>query len=299
MSAFEEFRSTGEPGREFMQLVRRVFTAILRARFGGDWSPEEPDDLVQEFFASQQRLAHLYLEATGEQSLRRLVHRAAENVLADRARQWPRGRLARSIHRDLDNDARFSYVTGQGAGAIWTLDGYPDVCVNDDEDSLACAAWEVEVERVEWDGPAGRQGPLATESSRVALLERLIEAAGGGLTVSRMTNVAARRLLLTEPDEATDVGALEVADHRLASAPEQQAQVLETAEALWTDLDERERTVAAVLDLPAREAASRLGMSKSTVARLQQAVRNRLSGQIPHPAERADVLAALIDRAAS
>jgi hypothetical protein len=213
------------------------------------------------------------LRAADDDSLHALVHTALQNQVRARLRPTQRGRLARRVIEILRDEG---YVIGPKE--FWRRrDGPPDV-VGFREADLLRAAWRVQVRIVRWRPEAKRNSPAAERSSIVALIDAILDEAGGPVHQNVLVEVIAARLgigpvsyteSLDLPEESTASvgGADDPAAAVLAAEAELDAAVL--AVEVWGQLSPQERKAVPHLADSARAAAAALEMGKTKANQIQ------------------------------
>lgn len=285
MSAFLELQRSGQLGPACTELLYRTFRSVIRRGgypppSGDRWTDDDIIEASHDFLigpAGVRRITALYLRATDDASLGRLLWTATVNFLRDRARASDRGALQRRL-RYVVSDDRNNLVemgVGTGTGAAWStgaLAGLPPW--HGDERTLVSAAWDVDVPVVRY-RESRRRDPISDTPSLARVLTAAIERAGAPVPVDVMLRVAEQRFALATPPVVVDL------DDEPGSAKDADpaAEFLAQATALdaFNQLSDRERIAVAHIDLGVRELATVLGVSKSTAANVRGRVQRLLA----------------------
>ncbi|HVM02570.1 MAG TPA: hypothetical protein VM263_07850 [Acidimicrobiales bacterium] len=212
MSALAELHA-GAAGPAFVAELQRTLRAVGVARNfpppegHSRWDGAAVQSATAEFLSDAQtprRLADLALHCADEHALRARLQGAVRNFLADLGRRTPVGKLVVRINDVLSSDAGFVRVGGR-----WGLAGGPDGPGADDPDGLARAILGVDVVVPAWGHEAARTAPVANRASIASLCRRLLEAAGGTLTVRSLARAIGHRLGLGQAPLSLEVDGLD------------------------------------------------------------------------------------------
>ena len=173
----------------------------------------------------------------------------------------------RRLRDVLEHDDRFVLVGG--SIPRWTLaaTAVQEQYTGQEEKLIEFGRDVQGIKLVRWK-TSSRHGPLADRESLAALCEHVMRSAGTALTVRQMTTVAAVRLNLAEPpavaqlDDEVFHGSSRVSEDTVGSL----VAIRASAEDIWAQLTDRERTLLPILDMGVREAAERIGIGKTQAA---------------------------------
>lgn len=288
MSAYHELASTGRLGREGVDMLYKTVAAVARIRRFPppegyeSWEPDAVLEVAHDFLVDRpgvDRMRQLFLLATDDMSLQRLLHQAVRNHLRSRARATEFGALMRRIRSVLEHDERFAVTSGDGIPR-WTLraTGARDPFTGQIE-SLIEASWRVHGLRLSRWNSETRRSPHAERDSLARLCEHVLRAAQTTLPVNHLARVVAARLNVGQPPMLVDL------DERLAKPGDVAGQdsvgtvlvVDEAAHAAWSQLTERERLLVPLLEESVRAAAGRVGLGKSQAAVAMKRIRSVLA----------------------
>lgn len=302
MGAYEELTQTGSAGPETVRLVDRMLRAVIRRHNypppsgNEEWDSEELADIRQAFIAERgtERFAQLYALALDEASLRRLLAAAVHRFLADRTRQTRKGKLFVRFRADLQSDSRFEEVKP----GRWAVRGGPTEPGEFDEDRLTTIAWRLDLRVSPWGEDTSREGPPADKASRLLLLESMLRAADGSLTVAQLAAVGERRFpFYGQPNDVSYDGWDE---YVLPAAPPADAGIgaSEEGRRIWDALTPSQRAAVPHLELSARDAATAMGMGRTAANALQRQTKAALKdllGPDPDDAVAAELMALVGD----
>lgn len=308
MGAYEEFRRLGALGEEGAELLYRTVRAVARIhRFpppsgGSGWTTDDIRIVAHEFIAekAERRLADLFIAAVDEESLRHRLGAAVRNHLRDGARRTEIGRLIKRLNEVFGSAPAFRRVAGAGGGVAWwsLVDGREEPTDRPFTALVGAAAEVRDVTVPRWSDAAHRRAPHADRESLMELGRKILEAAGGSVSVAEIARAMAARLGLGPSPTGIDVdvpdqpepygGVPDDADHTLDAM---------VAEAIFGRLSERERLVVAHWDDPVRELATRIGLGKSQAAASRQRVVDLLRVELSDLGEPDGVVRELVTKA--
>ena len=279
MSAYTELRDEGQLGPEGVRLFYETVQRVAR-RFpppgGGSWDSDGYTEAAHDFLTTREKnpIHALFLLATDDESLSGLLYIAVLNHFRSLARQSERGKLLRRLRTVLDEDARFAIAGGpDGRPRRWALAGLQD----SDEytgspAALRRAAWEApDIDVARW--RSATRTYIADRDSIAAFAEAVLGAASGPLGTDLLLDVAAHRFDLSEPPLLIDID-----DTPAVSAnTEEPGEVGVAAEAVWSQLTEREQAALPFLDGTVREAAQALGIGRTTAAAVLRRLKSLLA----------------------
>lgn len=138
--------------------------------------------------------ALLLTQATGDDSLARLLRTSIKNWLIDRARATGTGPMRRTIEKVLSTAPDFERVADGEAGAgRWRMTGSEAEPWAGNVDDLTAAAWSVRDVRVpKWSSPT-RRAPLADRESLIAIIRAVLARAAGSVETAHLVAVFANR----------------------------------------------------------------------------------------------------------
>jgi DNA-directed RNA polymerase specialized sigma24 family protein len=286
VSAYLELQQTGRLGEAGAELLYRVAGAAVRhGRFppprGGRWTEEDIEEVAHDFLVTggSKRLTTLFLRATDDASLERLLFRAVTNHLRDEARRRDHGPLLRALTEAANDASNLLEMVDTPVGRAFTGSGVSGEAWAGDECVLISAALEVtDVKLLRWRS-SSRRSPVAERESLVAVLSAVVEAAGRPVPADVMLRVVAWRFGLHPTPTLVD---LDDEPEPAASQPDpaEAASVSEAAGAIFDQLSGRERLALLYHDLPVRELADVLGTGKSTAANVLGRVRAHLASAL-------------------
>jgi hypothetical protein len=256
------------------------------------WDVDAVQDVAHDFLAAAgaaDRLRRLVVTATDELSFERLVERAIRNHLRMEARRTDMGAVLRALDHAVERDNDIVAARTSTATRTWALVAHVDgVPFSGDPARLVAAAHAVpDVRRARWSRTSTRRAPIAEPESLRRVLHAILDAAHGPVLRRLVAEVMVARFPLT-----TDPPNAELDDNLIGTGlatPEATA----VAASLWEQLNDNERLVTGVLDLPVREMAVATGLSKSTAQRAAMSARAVLSELLTDATDQADIVAAL------
>jgi len=300
MGAYDEFAALGRLGPEGTRLLYAVVAAVARIRRfpppdGYErWEPDSVLEVAHDFLVDRDgkdRMRQLFLLATDDESLERLLHQAVRNHLRSKARATEFGALMRRVRDVLEHDERFESVPSPEPR--WTLrtSGVREPFTGQ-IDTLIDAGRRMQGLRVRRWNSERRRGPYADRETLARLCEHLLVAAQTALTVRQLARIVAARFNVGSPPLMVEL------DERLAKStyPSQEDSVgeglvvEEAARAVWSQLTERERLLVPVLEMGVREAASHIGTGKSQAAVSRHRVRTIVEAACGAEVDRGSVL---------
>ncbi|MEZ5406625.1 MAG: hypothetical protein R2761_01285 [Acidimicrobiales bacterium] len=302
MTALDELRSA-TVGDGFWWLLQRTIRAVAVARNvpapedHERWDEAAVAQTAADFLAhpgAARRLTDLATHCRSEDALRRRLQATVRNFLADRGRRTPVGRLVLRLNEVLSNDDRF-----ERRGRTWAIAGTDETGAAVDIDALVAASAAVEIVVPAAWATGTRQGPDIDAPSVVRVVEALLDAAGGPLSVAVMAQVTARRLGLGSAPLSLDATAFDPPERPSPSADTTGSRALMDlrADEVFEQLNDHERLSLGLPALPVAKLGPVLGMSgssaavvrKRAVVILREALENEEDGQ--------DVADAVLERA--
>lgn len=304
MSAYLELQRDGRLGPAGADLLyRATATAVRRGRFrpqeGQHWDAgavhtAAADTLVA---GGSRLLTSLLIRATDDDSLGRLMVAAATNHLRDRDRREHRGPLIRALSNAVADDANDLRAIETPAGRCWTLPTVSqDMWAGDRTELVAAAFSVVDISLLRWRSDR-RRSPIAERASLVAVMTRVIEAAGGPVPYTTMAEVIEHRFSLASPPLLIDLDD-EPGPVEPETTPEEQASAALDAEVIFEQLTDRERWVLHLYEegeTTVRELANQIGVSKSTAANTVNRLKQLLAGSLDESTDGLATLQALGD----
>lgn len=251
------------------------------------WTTEAVTETAHDFLIgarANQRLVQLAVLATDERSFARLLEASVRNFLRSQARATERGKLRRRLVTLLESDSAFM-LADEGPPVGWQLTDRPGTHWTGRIDDLALAAGAT---------PVPLSGPATTRRDAVRdMTVRMLNHAGGSVSVDDLLGVIAQRLNLGEPP----LTGLDMADP--AAGTDVAAEALSALEAadVFELLTDRERLLVLVLDEPVRTAAEFAGIGKSTAADALNRLRLKLLQLLGEGEHLTEVLAQLSELA--
>jgi hypothetical protein len=293
-----DLREHGTLGSTAVRLVYETVDAVRRFdRYpppdGVDqWTESAIQEFAHDFLfgaAGPERLAKLVATATSEDSFERVLEAAVRNEFRMRARRTDLGAVLRSLTHAVDRDGGIVVAGTASTTRTWSL---PEHQTNPPyagaTDVLVEAAYSVpDVRRARWSSESSRRPPIAESESLNRVLRAVLDRAAAPVSPRLMADVIVARFPLALGGET------ELLDD-LVPLPADNAAGLLASDA-WDQLNDNERLVVGVLDLPVREMADAAGLSRSTAQRASTGARAVLSAFLADVDDQAGVVAALAD----
>lgn len=300
MGAFDELRS-GVVGPETVRLLYESVASCARLRRfpappGSDrWDRDAVQEVAHDFIdrGGLERLRALAVTATDDRSLERLLDRTIRNHLRDAARATARGRLARAVSYRLGEMDRVRRVGGEGAGALWMLDGADPNGTAPPLEELVASSYrldELVISRTRVAG--GRGSALIDPASLESVLADALAVAACPLDTATLVDVVFARFPSVVEDSA-----VELDDDR--PSPSEADAALE-ADGVWDQLELPERLVlpAAAGSSTVREVAEDTGLSRSSAQRAVVRAKTILEAALRGTNDPEGVARELLERAA-
>ena len=202
-----------------------------------NWTKDAITEVAHDFLTARpgiDRMAQVYVLASDEESLERILHQAIRNHLRSIARATEFGSVMRRVRSVLEDDGRFTLVGG--GSSRWTLvvSGARDPYTGPMEFIIG-VAWGVKgVRLVRWNSET-RRGPYADRESIARICERVLQAFPTAMTVAQLSRAVAARLNVGEPPLVVELDD-ELAESSNASANDLIADGLVSDEASERDL---------------------------------------------------------------
>jgi hypothetical protein len=234
------------------------------------WSHE---DWAVEFFAAK---GHAFaiealIKADDDDALGAMLRRWLRNWLVDQHIRTAWGALRDRLEKRMERDGRFRQAS---ASHFWCLTDGPETAGTDDVDALVVVAQRARVTFYPEPARARRRAQLGRAGELESLLAEVLTAAGGGLHISTITNVVARRSPhvldpATQPlPEANDIERL-AADtptpDRVVVELEDREAIEASVSSVFDSLSATERKLISVIDDPVA-ASELLEVGRSTTA---------------------------------
>ncbi|MBB3606624.1 hypothetical protein FHT40_006315 [Mycolicibacterium sp. BK556] len=194
ISAFDELQHAGHFGRECLALVEKLLREELRKFLA--LASLEFEDVMQHFLVDRIKplTASLLSQATGDDSLAKLVRMSIRNWLIDRARETGTGHIRRTVEKVLSAATDFECVAdGEGGAGRWRLAGNGAQPWSGSVGDLTAAAWSVRDVRIPKWSSTTRRAPLADRESLVAIIRSVLASAGGSVEIAHLVAVFANR----------------------------------------------------------------------------------------------------------
>lgn len=306
MTALDDLRS-GEVGDGFLQLLQRTIRAIAVARnFPAPddrdrWDEAAVAQTAADFLthpSASRRLTDLATHCRSEDALRRRLQATVQNFLADCGRRTPVGRLVLRINEVLSNDDRF-----ERRGRRWAAVGERQADPAVDLDALVGASALVEIVVPTAWSTGMRQGPDLDAQSVVKLVEALLEAAGGPLSVGVLAQVTARRLGIGGAPLSIEASALDPPERSSSGSDtssdttgSQALMDLRAAE-VFDLLNDHERLTLGLPALPVAKLGPVLGLSGSSAALIRKRAVAILRNELETEEDGQRVADAVLERA--
>lgn len=302
MTALDELRS-GQVGDRFLWLLQRTIRAVAVARnFPAPqdrdrWDEAAVAQTAADFLthpATSRRLADLATHCRSDDALRRRLQATVRNFLADAGRRTPVGRLVLRLNEVLSDDDRF-----ERQGRSWALVGASDTPAAVDIDALLAASSPVEIVVPAAWATGLRQGPDIDAPSVVKVVEALLGAAGGPLSVGVLAQVTARRLGIAGAPLSIDASAFDPPEHSSPSTDATGSRALLDLRAaeVFELLNDHERLSLGLPALPVAKLGPVLGMSGSSAAVVRKRAVAILRNELESEEDGQAVADAVLDRA--
>lgn len=271
VTALDEL-SEREFGGGFLQLLQRTIRAVAVARNfpapegRSRWDEEAVAQTAADFLAdpsTPRRLSDLTTHCRSEDALRRRLQATVQNFLADGGRRTPVGRLVLRINEVLSNDDRF-----ERRGRSWAAAGMSEAAVAVDFDALVAASAPVDIVVPAAWTTGTRQSPDIDAPSVVKLVEALLDAAGGPLSVGVLAQVTARRLGIGGAPLSIEATAFDPPERFTSSSDTTGSRALLDIRAaeVFELLNDHERLALGLPAVPVAKLGPILGLSGSSAA---------------------------------
>lgn len=302
MTALDELRS-GEVGDGFLWLLQRTIRAIAVARnFPAPddrdrWDEAAVAQTAADFLThpgAARRLTDLATHCRSEDALRRRLQGTVRNFLADSGRRTPVGRLVLRLNEVLSNDDRF-----ERRGRNWAIAGSSDTAAAVDIDALVAASAAVEIVVPAAWVTGTRQSPDIDAPSVIKLVETLLNAAGGSLSVGALAQVTARRLGIGGAPLSIEATAFDPPERSSPSADMTGSRALMDLRAaeVFERLNDHERLSLGLPALPVAKLGPVLGLSGSSAAVVRKRAVAILRQELENEEDGQDVADAVLERA--
>ncbi len=302
MTALDELRS-GEVGDAFLWLLQRTIRAVAVARnFPAPddrdrWDEAAVAQTATDFLThpgAARRLTDLATHCRSDDALRRRLQGTVRNFLADGGRRTPVGRLVLRLNEVLSNDDRF-----ERHGRNWAIAGSSEAAAAFDIDALVAASSAVEiVVPAPW-VTGTRQSPDIDAPSVIKLVEALLNAAGGPLSVGALAQVTARRLGIGGAPLSIEATAFDPPERSSRSADTTGSRALMDLRAaeVFERLNDHERLSLGLPALPVAKLGPVLGLSGSSAAVVRKRAVAILRHELENEEDGQDVADAVLERA--
>lgn len=302
VTALDELRS-GEVGDGFLWLLQRTIRAIAVARnFPAPddrdrWDEAAVAQTAADFLThpgAARRLTDLATHCRSEDALRRRLQGTVRNFLADSGRRTPVGRLVLRLNEVLSNDDRF-----ERRGRNWAIAGSSDTAAAVDIDALVAASAAVEIVVPAAWVTGTRQSPDIDAPSVIKLVETLLNAAGGSLSVGALAQVTARRLGIGGAPLSIEATAFDPPERSSPSADMTGSRALMDLRAaeVFERLNDHERLSLGLPALPVAKLGPVLGLSGSSAAVVRKRAVAILRQELENEEDGQDVADAVLERA--
>lgn len=305
MSLCERLRQEGLHSlamADAIALVGRTAHALARRRriapaHGGEWSADDIEELVAEFFAKPGRIMDLVAGADTDEVLRGRVARSLKRVAVDLFRRTPLGTLHRRIDRRMKSRGDVVEVPPEH----WALLAYAEeVHWDGGYEVLAAVAAAVPVAWVPDPPPEStKRAPLTDRTSLDAVCTAVLERAAAPVIQSDVRNIVAKRIVSQHHDPLD--GGEDASPFDVAAPGPDRGVVAAVASVIWDDLDADERALVPYVIESARTAEDEgvLGLKRSALNARQQRLRDRLAGILEGFELGQETLQELVERASA
>jgi hypothetical protein len=303
VTPWEEVRSTGRIGHEGAKLLYRLVYSVAIDRnipapaghFG--WGKAAIEETAHDFVsgpAGMDRLVTMATQATDDDSFRRQFAAAVHNYLRTLGRATDLGKLIVRLTDILTTTADFEPVH-HGTGTTWTTAGgsvEPSQIFSTD---LEPAIRTIRVERPSWTSET-RDAPLADRRTLVEMMNRILTAAGGTMSVRDIAEVVAARIDIRRIPRSWE---LDDPDTTFEPAERDDAASV-TLDALhvrdfFGGLTDRERIMVAFSDKSVRELGPIVGLRHAQAAIVRQRLFDRIRDEFAEIEDPEDVIEILCD----
>lgn len=274
MSAFLEFRQTGQLGPEGAKLLYETTSRVIRdGRYpppdGERWTTDDVIGVAHEFLASlgeSGRTGAVFLRAQDDDSLGALLYTAVRNHVRSEMRKTDGGALFDKVRAILRGDERFAELETPGGSAFYLQRvSAEDVWAGRHSD-LVNVAYSVETRVLRY-RTGSRRDPEADDESFATVLEHVLEAAAAPMLLTDLHEVMSQRFALYG---APALVALDDEPAGAGQTPEDQVDVADAVKDIWDQLTSRERQVLAAYDTVRELGTSlELGKTQASAARRQ------------------------------
>lgn len=296
--AWEELRGTGVLGQATVELVYETVDAVRRFdRFPppegtGSWTADAVAEVAHEFLYGEgglERLAKLIATASDEASFERLLEAAVRNEFRLRARQSDTGAALRALTHAVEQDDEVVVAGSTTTTRTWSLAAHQgQLPYSGPVGPLIEAAYAVpDVRAARWSRDSLRRAPIAEPDSLRRILHAVLSEAAAPVSPRLMLEVVLARFPLIATEQ------VEFTEETVNSPGSTSSEAALLAAEVWRQLNDNERLVAGVLDLPVREMAAATGLSRSTAGRAALSCREVLSAFLRDVDDQAGVVAAL------
>lgn len=303
MTPLEEVRATGRIGHEGARLIYRLVYSVavdrnIPAPEGHlGWGKAAIEETAHDFLigpSAMQRLVAMASQATDDDSFRRQLAAAVHNYLRTLGRATDLGKLMVRLTDILTTTPAFEPVY-RGAGTGWTLAGG-----SSDPTRVAASDLEPEIRamhvgRPKWTSET-RDAPLADRATLVEMIRRILNAAGGTMSVRDIAEVVAARIDIRRIPISWE---LDDPDTSFEPTREDDRATL-SVEALHTrdffeGLTDREKIMVAFSDKSVRELGSLVGLGHAQAAIVRQRLYDRIRAEFADADDPEGVIEVLCD----
>lgn len=293
----------------YVELIQAQALKLVRGSLphpeGRSWDREsDVDELLADYFESP-AYEQALIAAVDDDQFAGYVFESLRNLVRARLRRTERGRL---LVRLKDVMRKAAYV--QEPSQFWRRSGDPEEASSTPASVMVEAAWSVDdVRLVRWRPDSQRNSPVAEGSSFLAVLDAVLDAAGGAVHQGVLLDVVAARFgigpapVLESLDVPEDLEVADTADDGPETAvldADGELGAADQAAQIWGQLSPREKQLFPRLAETARAVADATGQGKTPVNDAQRRLKAKLRLLVDDLAEerRLAVTAALLDLAA-
>jgi len=287
MTAYEELKTTGRLGPSGAALLYKTVAAVaVGRRFPPPaghqmWDETAVQEAAHDFLTEDRgpkRLSDIFVRAVDDESFEKLLHGAVLNFYRDRSRRTDFGAFLRRVRGILDRSD--SVVAIPGTPERWKLAAGPgEPSGTPTPDLAAAAAAELSVVVPTWSGR--RRAPVADFESLERLCVAVLNAAQGSLPLVDIARAITARIDPGRGPLTLELDVLEqIPDQQSVAQPEAEALAFVRSSSIFESLSDRERTLLAARNRPARDLDSLLGLRKSQASVVRQQLSMRLSDEL-------------------
>lgn len=285
---WEQLLVTGELTPDGIEMLyRTVWGVAVTHRFPNadgsvDWRDRSHvEEAAHDFLGGSQglqRLVDLAVRSTSEASFKRQLEQSILNYFRTIGRDSRLGKLIARLNRLLGGLEDFER-TLHGS---WHLVDAPASASTVPFSVLAASVSSASVTVPSWNSES-RDAPIAPREELVAMTRTLLQVANGALPTAEIARVIATRIDIRRSGYAVELDTLLGSGAEAAAAelpPERIATTTAEVVRLFDSMSDRERLIAANLEMTVRELADLVGLRHSQTAVVRQRFVDRLRDEL-------------------